>query len=641
MRIHLQDGTEVELEEAASGKELVQKLNLRGPAEGLALRVNGELRDLSQPLRDGDSVHVLHFDEPEGKELFWHSSAHILAQAVVRLWPEAKPTIGPAIENGFYYDFADLTLSEKDLPLIEKEVKKIVSENHKPERLQFASRDEALAAFPDNPYKRELIEAVPEDQCLTAYRQGDFFDLCRGPHLPNLGKVKAFKVMKTAGAYWRGDNAREMLTRIYGISFPDRAQLKDYLQRLEEAKKRDHKVIGPKLGLFSLREEAAGMPFIHPKGNIVWNHLVEFMRALHRDRGYVEIKTPVMMSKELWIRSGHWENYRENMFTSEIEERAFAIKPMNCPGGMLFYKQGVHSYRELPYRVAEFGNVHRYEASGALSGLFRVRSFHQDDAHIFMKPSDIEDEILATIQLADVIYSTFGLEYHLELSTRPESKTIGSDEDWEIATKGLKGALDRTGREYIINEGDGAFYGPKIDFHIKDALGRTWQCGTIQLDMSLPERFDLEYVDSNGERKRPIMIHRALFGSIERFFGILIEHFAGRFPLWISPLQIRILTVADRHAPYAQGLAQRFHAAGFEVDVDESSESVSKKVRNAQLQQINYILTVGDAEIENGTAGLRTRDNVVHGEVELDAFQQELEAEVRSKALRSPYSKGD
>ncbi|MDP1880152.1 MAG: threonine--tRNA ligase, partial [Parachlamydiaceae bacterium] len=481
-------------------------------------------------------------------------------------------------------------------------------------------------------------QSFEDGSALSGYRQGEFFDLCRGPHLFNLGKIKAIKIMKTAGAYWRGDSKNPMLTRIYAITFPDRKLLKDYLFQLEEAKKRDHKIIGPKLGLFSLKEEAPGMPFIHPKGLIIWNQLVAYIRECLNRHDYIEIKTPTMMTRELWETSGHWLNYRENMFTSHIEDRDFAIKPMNCPGCMLYYKSQIHSYRELPLRVGEIGNVHRYEPSGSLSGLFRVRSFHQDDAHIFMKPSDIQDEILSILKLADEIYTTFGLTYRLELSTRPEKNTIGTDEEWEVATAGLKGALDQSGREYRINEGDGAFYGPKIDFHIHDAIHRSWQCGTVQLDMALPEKFDLVYTAQDGSHKRPVMIHRALFGSVERFMGILIENFVGKFPLWLSPVQIRILTVADRHEAYAKTLAKQCRDKGFHVEVDSTSESVSKKVRNAQLDQVNYILTVGDQEEESQTANLRTRDNVVHGQIQLDQFLSKIEEERQSRSLTSAYA---
>lgn len=638
MFIQVKDKAPLEMPEGSTAKNIAEKLNLNGPDQALACTVNGTIVDLSTPIKDGDQLAFLHFEDPKGKEVFWHTSAHVLAQAILRIWPDAKPTIGPPIENGFYYDFANLVISDEDFAKIEQEMEAIIKENYISKRESFRNKEEAKKAFDHNPYKIELIDKIPEGDPITGYRQGEFFDLCRGPHLHNLGKIKAIKLLKTSGAYWKGDSNNEMLTRIYAISYPDRKMLKNYLEMLEEAKKRDHKVLGPKLDLFSLKEEAPGMPFIHPKGMIIWKELQKFIGDLILERGYIEIKTPALMSKELWERSGHWMNYRENMFTSEIEKREFAIKPMNCPGGMLFYKSKLHSFRELPLRVAEIGNVHRYEPSGSLSGLFRCRSFHQDDAHIFMKPEDIRNEIISVLELADLIYSTFGLEYRLELSTRPKSGTIGSDEEWENATSGLQGALDASGRKYKINEGDGAFYGPKIDFHIRDALGRTWQCGTVQLDMALPERFDLEYVTSEGTKKRPVMIHRALFGSIERFFGILIEHFAGKFPLWISPRQVRILTVADRHVNYAKELEKRFLKEKFCIEVDDSSESVGKKVRAAQIDQVNYILTVGDKEVENRTVALRTRDNVVHGELDLESFIERLNVERSSRSLQSSYS---
>ena len=637
MFVTLRDQSKIEVQPGSSAKDLADKLKLTAPHQAVGVKINGKNRDLTQPLQEGDEVIFWSFDDPEGKEVFWHTSAHVLAQAVKRLYPNAQPTIGPPIENGFYYDFANLTISDTDFERIEEEMVKIVNENYLAQREDFATKEEALRAFVANPYKLELIESFAGEESLSGYRQGEFFDLCRGPHLYNLGKIKALKLTKTSGAYWRGDPGKEMLTRIYGVTFPDRKLLKDHLHQLEEAKKRDHKILGPKLGLFSLKEEAPGMPFIHPKGMIVWNQLIDYLRECLNKANYHEIKTPSMMIRELWERSGHWGNYRQNMFTSQIEDREFAIKPMNCPGCMLYYKGLIHSYRELPLRLAEIGNVHRYEPSGSLSGLFRVRSFNQDDAHIFMKPSDIQGEILDILNLMDQIYKTFGLNYHLELSTRPEKNTVGSDEEWEVATAGLKGALDAAGRPYKINPGDGAFYGPKIDFHIRDAINRTWQCGTLQLDMALPERFDLEYTAADGSRLRPVMIHRAIFGSLERFFGILIEHFVGRFPLWLSPSQVRILTVADRHEAYAAELAKQIKAAGFQVDVDASSESVSKKVRNAQLAQYNYILTTGDKELENRTLNLRTRDNRVVGELQLDDFLNAISEEYHSRSLTSPY----
>jgi threonyl-tRNA synthetase len=636
MKIKVKD-KHVEFPEGISAKEAAEKLHLTAPEQAVAVSINGHLKDLSTLLRDGDDVQFLNFDDPKGKEVFWHTSAHVLAQAILRLWPNAQPTIGPPLEQGFYYDFANLTISDQDFEKIEESVEAVLAENFKPERMEFANKEEAKSAFSHNPYKKELIEGFTEEP-ISAYRQGEFFDLCRGPHMAALGKIKAFKVLKTSGAYWRGDSTKEMLTRIYAISFPDKKRLKEYIQFLEEAKKRDHKILGTALDLYSFKEEAPGMPFIHPRGLTIWNRLLDFLRDCQKG-DYVEIKTPSMMSKELWERSGHWFHYRDNMFTSEVEDREYAIKPMNCPGCMLYFKSATHSYRELPMRVAEIGHVHRFEASGALNGLFRVRSFHQDDAHMFMRPDQIRDEINHILQLADKIYMTFGLPYRLELSTRPEkSKTIGSDEEWENATNGLKGALDDWGHAYRINEGDGAFYGPKIDIHIRDAIGRHWQCGTIQLDMALPQKFELEYVDNDGSHKRPVMLHRALFGSIERFFGILVEHFSGKFPLWLSPYQIRIMTVADRHIPYAEELAKKIKAKGFVCDIDDTSESVGKKVRTAQLLKTNYMLTIGDKEVENKTAALRTRDNVVHGEIDISDFLAKVEKERDTKALMSPYS---
>jgi len=622
------NGKQVELPEKSSAEDLSKLLHQTGPDQALAVSINGRIVDLCSLLQEGDIVNLLSFESKEGKEVYWHTSAHVLAQAVLRLWPEAIPTIGPPIEAGFYYDFANLNISDEDFEKIEHEMEEIVKQNYKPQRETFSSQQEALKAFESNPYKKELIEGFG-DTVFSAYRQGEFFDLCRGPHLPQLGKIRALKVLKTSGAYWRGDSNREMLTRIYAITFPDRKLLRDYLNVLEEAKKRDHKILGPKLGLFSLKEEAPGMPFIHPKGMIVWKALIEFWEECHARAGYDQIKTPQLMRRELWECSGHWQNYRHNMYTSSIEEREFAIKPMNCPGCMLLYGSEIHSYREFPLRLAEIGHVHRHEASGALSGLMRVRSFHQDDAHIFVEPHQIEDEILRVLNLVDEIYSVFGLDYHLELSTRPEKDTIGTDEQWTHATESLRRALDRSGKHYIVREGEGAFYGPKIDLHIKDALGRTWQCGTVQLDMALPERFKLEYIDQQGNRARPVMMHRALYGSIERFFGILIEHYAGKFPFWLSPRQVRIIPVADRHLPYAQEIAKAL--SRFHCEIDASHESVSKKIRLAQVEQVNYMLTLGDQEVEHRTISLRSRDNVVHGEMPLSRFIEKIEEEKQKR----------
>jgi threonyl-tRNA synthetase len=614
--------------------DLALKMNLKDPHQALAVEVNGKLMDLSTPIRANDSVRFIDFEEKEGKELFWHSSAHVLAQAVVRLFPEAQPTIGPAIDQGFFYDFGNLHITDEDLKRIEDEAEKVIQENFAPVRIVIEGKKQAVEMFKSNPFKVEIIEGLEDDGVFTAYRQGEFLDLCRGPHLPKLGKIKAFKVLKTSGAYWRGDAKGPMLTRLYGISFPDKKQLKEYLTRLEEAKKRDHKILGPKLDLFSIKEEAPGMPFIHAKGMIMWNALINFWRKLHQDHDYVEIKTPQLMSQSLWETSGHWYHYRDNMYHFAIEDRHFAIKPMNCPGCMLYFKSASHSYRELPLRISELGHVHRHEASGALSGLFRVRSFHQDDAHLFMRPSEIKEEILSVLKLVDTLYQTFDIKYRLELSTRPE-KSIGTDEDWQAATEGLKGALDAWGQPYRINEGDGAFYGPKIDIHIQDALQRSWQCGTIQLDMSLPEKFGLEYTDHDGKLKRPVMVHRAIFGSIERFMGILIEHFAGRFPLWISPRQVRILPIADRHHEFALKVKEHLKKLGFQVEIDLAAESLNKKIRNAQLDQVNYMITLGDKECEEEKVSIRHRDGMQQNQIDLAFFVEKIQEEIKNKSLRS------
>jgi threonyl-tRNA synthetase len=625
-----------EIPDNSNGITLAQTLQLTGPDQALAMKVNGNLYDLSHTLKNNDEVSFLSFADEEGKKVFWHTSAHVLAQAIERLYPEAKKTIGPSIEQGFYYDFANLTISDADFKAIETEIKKIIEENHKPVRKVYKNKQEAIKAYPKNSFKKELIEQIPDGEEISYYEQGEYYDVCRGPHLPSLSKIKAFKVTKTSGAYWRGDQKNEMLTRIYGISFPDKKLLQDYLKFLEEAKERDHKRLGQLLDLYSFHDEAPGMPFIHPKGMFIWNTLIDFMRKIYKEENYEEIRTPIVLNKALWERSGHWGYYRDNMYSFEIEKGEVAIKPMNCPGSILYYESKIHSYRELPLRIAEIGLVHRHEASGALNGLFRVRCFHQDDAHHYMKKEDIKSEIFSLLKLMANVYMTFGLSYHLELSTRP-AKSVGSDEDWDLSTKGLKEALDEYGLPYKINEGDGAFYGPKIDIHIKDALGRTWQCGTIQLDMNLPERFGLEYVDHDGGHKRPIMIHRVIYGSLERFFGVLVEHFAGKFPLWLSPIGIRVITVADRHQEYAETLVKKLSSLGFTVDGDFSNESVGKKIRNAQILKINYMLTVGDTESNNKTISLRTRDNVVHGEMQLDHFIEKIKKEKEEKSLLSAF----
>jgi threonyl-tRNA synthetase len=623
----------IQVEKQTTGSKLISDLKITDPEKGLCILINGEVRDLSSNIEPNDEIEILNFDQKEGKNVFWHTSAHVLAQAVLRLFPAAKPTIGPVIDGGFYYDFANLNVSGDDFKAIENEVKNILKENFSVEKVTFKNKKDALEAFKDNIFKKEIITLLPEDSPITAYRQGEFFDLCRGPHLEKIGKIKAFKILKSSAAYWRGDNQRESLTRIYGISFPSKELLQNHLTFLEEAKNRDHRVLGTKLSLFSFSEFAPGMPIIEPNGMVIWNELLGFWRQLHTKDNYVEIKTPAMMNSELWELSGHFANYKENMYLSEIDKGTYAIKPMNCPGCMVYFKSKRHSYRDLPLRVGEIGNVHRHELSGSLSGLLRVRSFHQDDAHIFMRKDQIKNEILGVLDLTDRLYNAFGLQYHLELSTRPKSKTIGTDEDWDLSTKALKQALEIWGKGFVVNEGDGAFYGPKIDIHVKDALARTWQCGTIQLDMSLPERFELKYTDENSEDVRPIMIHRALFGSIERFFAILIEHYKGRFPLWLSPVQVTLLTVADRHIPFSEQIAQKLKEEGFRVSINKNDDSISKKVRLAQMEQINKMVIIGDKETETSTFSIRDRDsNQTEENVLLNDFIESLKTIRKNKS---------
>ncbi|AAC68183.2 threonine--tRNA ligase [Chlamydia trachomatis] len=620
-----------ELPEGASAMDLANKMKQSHCFAGAL--INDQEKDLSTTLQDGDTVLFLTWDDPKGREIFLHTSAHILAQAVLRLWPSAQPTIGPVIDQGFYYDFANLSISEEDFPAIEAMAKTIAEEKFPISRQVFPDKEAALAYFSQNPFKAELIAELPEEVEISAYTQGEFLDLCRGPHLPSTAPVKAFKLLRTSSAYWKGDPSRESLIRIYGVSFPTTKELKEHLHQLEEAKKRDHRVLGTKLDLFSQQTCSAGMPFFHPRGMVVWNALVDYWKRLHQRAGYQQIQTPQLMNRELWEISGHWENYKENMYTLTVDEEDYAIKPMNCPGCMLYYKTQLHSYREFPLRIAEIGHVHRHELSGALSGLMRVRTFHQDDAHVFLTPEQVEEETLNILNLVSELYGTFGLEYHLELSTRPEQGTIGSDDLWELATKALKRALVKSQKPFIISPGEGAFYGPKIDIHVKDAINRTWQCGTIQLDMFLPERFDLKYTNAQGEKSTPIMLHRALFGSIERFLGILIEHFKGRFPLWLSPEHVRIITVADRHEARAQELAKHFSQMGIIVSVDSSNESVSKKIRNAQNMQVNYMITIGDKELETHLLAVRTRDNRVLNDIAVEQFSHVILEELRSLSL--------
>jgi threonyl-tRNA synthetase len=630
IHITLPDGSIKQFETPPSGLDVAQSISEGLARDCVAMEIDGQVRDLYLAIEKDATLRLITTREDEALEIMRHSAAHVMAQAVLRLYDKAKLTIGPVIEDGFYYDIDMEPISEDDFPKIEAEMKKIVKAKL-PIRRENIGKAEALTLYKDEPYKLEMIEDLP-DGTISLYRQGDFVDLCRGPHVPHTGFVKAFKLMKVSGAYWRADQSKAQLQRIYGTAYFDKKELKAYLTFLEEARKRNHRKIGEAQELFSFHDEAPGMPFFHPRGMVMWNLLLDFWREEHRRAGYVEIKTPIMLQQILWERSGHWDNYRENMYTSEVDGIAYAIKPMNCPGGMLLYKNRHHSYRELPLRVAEVGLVHRHELSGVLSGLFRVRAFHQDDAHIYMMPDQIEAEIIGVLRLVERIYGVFGLGFHLELSTRPE-KSIGTDEQWAIATDGLRSALEAYGADYQLNEGDGAFYGPKIDIHIKDALGRTWQCGTIQLDMSQPERFDLTFVDRDNQRRRPIMIHRTVLGSIERFFGILIEHFAGKYPLWLTPVQVVVLPINDDIAPYAGSIRDDLTAAGLRVEIDDRTESLNKKVREAQLRQIPLILTIGAKEQAAGTLSVRTLDGRVRYGVTPEVFLDTVLGHVRERKL--------
>ncbi len=575
------------------------------------------------------------FENPEYRKTYWHTSAHIMAQAVKRLWPEVQLAIGPAIDEGWYYDFdAPFTFGPEHLEKIEAEMKKICKERLRLER-SVKNRADALAWADEHnePYKRELIEDLPEDAELSFYTQGEYTDLCAGPHLDHTGRVKhnGFKLTTSCGAYWRGDSNRKMLQRIYGVGFPTKEELDAYLTRIEEAKKRDHRKLGKELGLFMLRDEGPGFPFFLPKGMVLRNTLIDYWRQVHKKYGYVEVSTPMMMNRQLWERSGHWGHYKNNMYTTVIDDVDFAIKPMNCPGGMLVYASEPHSYRDLPLRVGELGLVHRHELSGALHGLFRVRCFTQDDAHIFMTWDQMKDEIKSVVKLFDEVYSVFGLSYQIEVSTMPEDH-MGDEKDWDFATETLKAAVEEMGKSYIINEGDGAFYGPKLDFHLADSLGRTWQCGTIQLDMQLPERFELEYVGEDGLKHRPVMIHRVVLGSIERFIGVITEHFAGAFPLWLAPVQVKVLPVTDRAHEYAKALNEKLNDANMRSEADLRSEKLGYKIREAQMQKIPYMLVVGDRDMENNTVSVRTRTGEDLGAMTMDVFMTKCQSEIASKS---------
>ena len=633
INITLKDGNKREVEKNTTLAEFAQSLSRSLGKNALAAKLDGRVVDLRQPLVKDSAVEFVTFEDAEGKDVLRHSASHILAQAVKRLYGDVKLAIGPAIANGFYYDFdTPQPFSSEDLVKIETEMEKIVQQNLPIERVEL-TRDAAIKKFEElgETYKVELIKDLPEDAIISLYEQGEFGDLCAGPHVPSTGRVKAVKLQSLAGAYWRGDEKRKMLQRIYGTAFEKKAELDAYLTMLEEAAKRDHRKLGRELDLFSLQDEGPGFPFFHAKGMVIRNELENFWRKLHVKYGYQEIKTPIILTQKLWQQSGHWDHYRENMYFTTIDDEGYAVKPMNCPGGILVYRTQHHSYRDFPLRTAELGLVHRHELSGALHGLMRVRSFTQDDAHIFMLPSQIKSEINRVIDLFDTVYSTFGLSYHAELSTKPE-KAMGSDEIWETATNALREALEERGMVYKINEGDGAFYGPKIDFHLKDSIGRTWQCGTIQLDMMLPEKFDLTYVGEDGLKHRPVMIHRVAYGSLERFIGILIEHYAGAFPIWLAPVQVKILPITDRHIEYARKIAAQMFEQDIRVEVDERNEKIGYKIREGQLAKIPYILVVGDKEADNGNVAVRKRGEGDLGAKPVDAFIAEVLAQIAGKS---------
>ena len=620
-----------QFEAGVSAADVAKSIGMGLYKSACAAKVNGELCDLRTVLNEDCTLEILTFEDEGGKHAFWHTAAHVMAQAVQHLFPGAHFGIGPALENGWYYDIkADRPLTTGDFEAIEAEMKKIVKEDLPLEK-RVITVEEGREIFAGQTYKLELLEEyAAKGWELTVYKQGDFTDLCAGPHLMSTGAIKAVKLTKVAAAYWRGDASRDSLDRLYGIAFPKASGLEEYLKLMEEAAKRDHRRLGKELELFTLLEEGPGFPFFLPKGMVLKNTLIDFWRQIHREAGYQEISTPMMLNRSLWERSGHWDHYKNNMYTTVIDDTDFAIKPMNCPGGMLVYQTQPRSYRDLPLRMGELGLVHRHELSGALHGLMRVRCFTQDDAHIFMTPDQIKDEIKGVVQLIDKVYSLFGFEYHIELSTMPEDH-MGSEEDWARATDGLRSAIEELGREYTVNEGDGAFYGPKLDFHLVDAIGRTWQCGTIQLDMQLPERFELEYTGEDGQKHRPVMIHRVVFGSIERFIGILIEHFAGAFPTWLAPVQAMIIPITDRQHEYAKELEKKLNAAGIRVESDLRSEKMGYKIREAQLKKIPYMLVVGDKEMEDGTVAVRARKEEKGGTMSVDAFLAAIRAEIDSK----------
>ena len=632
IKVKLMDGSMKEIEDGSNGYSLATSISRKLAKEAVAAKVNGKLVDLSHELKESDQVEIITVDSEEGIEIIRHSTAHVMAQAVKRIYGNVKLAIGPTVKNGFYYDFdLDTPLTHGDIEKIEEEMNKIINEDLKFKRKD-VSREEALKLMSEKgeDYKVQLINDLDESQNISLYEQGDFTDLCRGPHIPSTKFIKAFKLTSVAGAYWRGSEKNKMLQRIYGVAFATKKELDKYLNMIEEAKKRDHRKLGRELRLFEIMDEGPGFPFFLPKGVVLKNILIDYWRKLHNKAGYVEIETPIMLNKELWIRSGHWDHYKENMYTSMIDDKEFALKPMNCPGGMLVYKSEGHSYRDLPLRVGELGRVHRHELSGALHGLMRVRAFTQDDAHIFMLPEQIKSEILGVIKLIDEVYGTLGFKYNIELSTRPED-SMGSDEEWTMAESSLKEALDEGGLDYKINEGDGAFYGPKIDFHIEDSLGRSWQCGTIQLDFQLPQRFELEYIGSDGEKHRPIVIHRVIFGSIERFIGILIEHFAGKFPVWLAPVQVKVLPISDNFVEYGSEVIGKLREAGIRCEIDNRSEKIGYKIREARNERVPYMIIVGEQEKTHGNISLRSREGGDEGSTSLEEFIARVQKEEKEK----------
>lgn len=628
VKITFPDGSIEEYKDGITPAEIAKMLGARLFKDALAAKVNDEVVDLNYPINKDCKIEILTFDSKEGKEVYWHSSSHVMAAAVKKLYPDAHFGIGPSIEEGFYYDFDNLKIDESELIKIEGEMKKIIAQDIPFER-KVISKDEARKLFSKEKFKLELIDGLEGDTAST-YKTGDFVDLCKGSHVSSTGKLGAIKLIKLAGAYWRGDSNNPMLQRIYGITFRTQKELDAYLEIRRKAEEMDHRKIGTELDLYSFHEEAPGMPFFHPKGMVIWNELMKFWKEEHQKDGYVEVKTPIILNKKLWERSGHWDHYRENMYFTKIDETDYAVKPMNCPGGILIYKTKIHSYRELPLRMAEVGLVHRHELSGVLSGLFRVRAFHQDDAHIFMTVKQIKDEIIKVVKLTDKIYKTFGIEYHMELSTKPEN-SIGTDEQWEAAESGLKEALEELKVEYKLNPGEGAFYGPKIDFHLRDALGRTWQCGTIQLDMTMPEKFDLNYIEEDNRQHRVVMIHRTIYGAVERFIGILVEHYGGAFPVWLSPVQVILLQVSEKNAKFVKKVKQKLEENEIRVTIDDSSNTVEHKVRDAQLQKIPFMITIGNKEEENKTLAVRTRDGKVKFGVKIEDFTKQILNDIKNK----------